>query len=91
MVYSAWSSPFELAFKKAASGGLLPVDLLVDAFFAIDILLTFFVAYLDKTTYLLIHHHNKIAFRYSHIICVILNMRYGESRVYANLIFISQR
>ncbi|KAH0642570.1 hypothetical protein KY290_035305 [Solanum tuberosum] len=64
VVYSAWSSPFELAFKKAASGGLLPVDLLVDAFFAIDILLTFFVAYLDKTTYLLIDHHNKIAFRY---------------------------
>ncbi|MCD7453518.1 hypothetical protein HAX54_021218 [Datura stramonium] len=64
VVYSAWSSPFELAFNKVASGGLLPVDLLVDAFFAIDILLTFFVAYLDKTTYLLVHHHHKIAFRY---------------------------
>ncbi|KAJ8555400.1 hypothetical protein K7X08_012896 [Anisodus acutangulus] len=64
VVYSAWSSPFELAFKKVASGGLLPLDLLVDAFFAIDILLTLFVAYLDKTTYLLVDDHKKIAFRY---------------------------
>nr|UEC79186.1 potassium channel KAT3 [Lycium barbarum] len=65
VVYSAWSSPFELAFKKVASGGLLPVDLLVDAFFALDILLTFFVAYLDKSTYLLVDDHKKIAFRYA--------------------------
>ncbi|XP_009801142.1 potassium channel KAT3-like isoform X3 [Nicotiana sylvestris] len=68
VVYSAWASPFELAFKKAATGGLLPVDLVVDAFFAIDIILTFFVAYLDKSTYLLVEEHNKIAFRYiSHL------------------------
>ncbi|XP_059275183.1 potassium channel KAT3 [Lycium ferocissimum] len=65
VVYSAWSSPFELAFKKVASGGLLLVDLLVDAFFALDILLTFFVAYLDKSTYLLVDDHKKIAFRYA--------------------------
>ncbi|XP_060208164.1 potassium channel KAT3 isoform X2 [Lycium barbarum] len=65
VVYSAWSSPFELAFKKVASGGLLPVDLLVDAFFALDILLTFFVAYLDKSTYLLVDDHKKIAFRFA--------------------------
>nr|ACI45550.2 potassium channel [Nicotiana tabacum] len=64
VVYSAWASPFELAFKKAATGGLLPVDLVVDAFFAIDIILTFFVAYLDKSTYLLVEEHKKIAFRY---------------------------
>lgn len=64
MVYSAWSSPFELAFKKVATGSLLPVDLAVDAFFAIDIVLTFFVAYLDKSTYLLVDNHEKIAMRY---------------------------
>ncbi|KAE9452274.1 hypothetical protein C3L33_15827, partial [Rhododendron williamsianum] len=63
VVYSAWSSPFELAFKKVATGSLLPVDLAVDAFFAIDIVLTFFVAYLDKSTYLLVDNHEKIAMR----------------------------
>ncbi|XP_061963735.1 potassium channel KAT3-like [Populus nigra] len=63
VVYSAWASPFELAFKKAATGGFLPVDLVVDAFFAADIVLTFFVAYLDNTTYLLVDDHKKIALR----------------------------
>ncbi|KAJ6862391.1 potassium channel KAT3 [Populus alba x Populus x berolinensis] len=61
---TAWASPFELAFKKAATGGLLPVDLVVDAFFAADIVLTFFVAYLDTSTYLLVDDHKKIAARY---------------------------
>ncbi|KAL8115965.1 potassium channel KAT3 isoform X2 [Apium graveolens] len=64
VVYSAWSSPFELAFKEVATGSLLPVDLVVDAFFAIDIILTFFVAYLDKSTYLLVDDHKQIAVRY---------------------------
>ncbi|KAI9106754.1 hypothetical protein K1719_022282 [Acacia pycnantha] len=62
-VYSAWASPFELAFTEVAVGSLWPVDLLVDAFFAVDILLTFFVAYLDKSTYLLVDDHKKIAIR----------------------------
>ncbi|KAL8537140.1 hypothetical protein ACS0TY_012353 [Phlomoides rotata] len=64
VVYSAWSSPLELAFKKMSTSALLPIDLVVDAFFAIDIILTFFVAYLDKDTYLLVDDHNKIAMRY---------------------------
>lgn len=64
VIYSAWSSPFELAFKKASAGVLLYIDLVVDVFFAIDIILTFFVAYVDKSTYLLIHDHKKIAMRY---------------------------
>ncbi|KAI5556371.1 hypothetical protein BDE02_18G029900 [Populus trichocarpa] len=64
VVYSAWASTFELAFKKAATGALLPVDLVVDAFFAADIVLTFFVAYLDNSTYLLVDDHKKIAARY---------------------------
>ncbi|POO03770.1 Voltage dependent potassium channel [Trema orientale] len=64
VVYSAWASPFELAFKKVATGSLMAVDLTVDAFFAIDIILTFFMAYLDKSTYLLVDDHKKIAARY---------------------------
>ncbi|VVA15002.1 PREDICTED: potassium channel [Prunus dulcis] len=64
VIYSAWASPFELAFKKVATGALMPVDLVVDAFFAVDIVLTFFVAYLDKSTYLLVLDHKKIALRY---------------------------
>ncbi|KAF2286922.1 hypothetical protein GH714_035511 [Hevea brasiliensis] len=65
VIYSAWASPFELAFKKAATGGaFMAVDLVVDAFFAADIFLTFFVAYLDKSSYLLVDDHKKIALRY---------------------------
>ncbi|KAK4783529.1 hypothetical protein SAY86_007903 [Trapa natans] len=64
VVYSAWVSPFELAFKKASTGPLMIVDLIVDAFFGTDIVLTFFVAYLDKATYLLVDDHKKIASRY---------------------------
>ncbi|MED6180044.1 hypothetical protein PIB30_006532 [Stylosanthes scabra] len=64
VVYSAWASPFELAFRELSIGLLVPVDLIVDGFFAIDIVLTFFVAYLDKSTYLLVDDHKKIAIRY---------------------------
>lgn len=63
VVYSAWASPFELAFGKVATGSLEPVDLVVDVFFIVDIILTFFVAYLDKSTYLLVDDHKKIALR----------------------------
>ncbi|KAK2661149.1 hypothetical protein Ddye_007682 [Dipteronia dyeriana] len=64
VVYSEWESLFELAFRKSASGSLVVVDLVVDAFFAADIVLTFFVAYLDKSTYLLVANHDKIATSY---------------------------
>ncbi|XP_022873588.1 potassium channel KAT3-like [Olea europaea var. sylvestris] len=64
VVYSAWSSPFELAFREMGTGPLMPVDLVVDAFFGVDIILTFFVAYLDTSTYLLVDDHKKIALRY---------------------------
>ncbi|KAK7410305.1 hypothetical protein VNO78_00993 [Psophocarpus tetragonolobus] len=64
VVYSSWACPFELAFRGMLFGSLLPVNLLVDAFFAVDIILTFFVAYLDTSTYLLVHDHKKIALRY---------------------------
>lgn len=65
VVYSAWASPFELAFRSASTGKLMIVDLIVDAFFAVDIILTFFVAYVDKSTYLLVVDHKKIALRFA--------------------------
>ncbi|CAN0906993.1 Potassium channel KAT3 [Linum grandiflorum] len=64
VLYSAWASIFELAFKRISTGTLLYMDLAVDAFFCIDIVLTFFVAYLDTTTYLLVDDQKKIATRY---------------------------
>lgn len=63
VVYSAWASPFELAFREMSIGSMLIADLVVDAFFAFDIILTFFVAYLDKSTYFLVDDHKKIAIR----------------------------
>ncbi|KAF6172869.1 hypothetical protein GIB67_035423 [Kingdonia uniflora] len=65
VVYSAWASSFELAFQQVGTGSLMPVDLVVDAFFIFDIILTFFVAYLDKSTYLLVDDPKKIAKRYA--------------------------
>ncbi|KAF2314681.1 hypothetical protein GH714_028489 [Hevea brasiliensis] len=65
VVYSAWISPFELAFltyKK--DDALFIIDNIVNGFFAIDIVLTFFVAYLDSQTYLLVDDPKKIAIRY---------------------------
>ncbi|KAL4194931.1 hypothetical protein AMTRI_Chr05g70920 [Amborella trichopoda] len=64
VVYSAWVSPFELGFMTKAEGGLLVADNVVNGFFAIDILLTFFVAFLDRRTYLLVDEPKMIAFRY---------------------------
>ncbi|KAK8535258.1 hypothetical protein V6N13_081397 [Hibiscus sabdariffa] len=63
VIYSAWASTLELAFEKTADGPLMFVDLVVDAFFAVDIVLTFFVAYLDTSTFLLVDDHGKIASR----------------------------
>nr|GME03700.1 potassium channel AKT1-like [Ipomoea batatas] len=62
--YTAWVSPFEFGFLETPSGPLAISDNVVNAFFAIDIVLTFFVAYLDKSTYLLIDDPKKIAWRY---------------------------
>ncbi|KAH7652028.1 Potassium channel voltage-dependent EAG/ELK/ERG protein [Dioscorea alata] len=64
VIYSAWASPFELAFEKVEFGPLLVIDLIIDAFFVIDIVVTFFVAYLDSSSYLLVDDHKKIATRY---------------------------
>ncbi|MQM15387.1 hypothetical protein Taro_048330 [Colocasia esculenta] len=63
VVYSAWALPFELAFPASWPCLAVP-NLILDAFFAVDITLTFFVAYWEKSTCLLIDDPIKIARRY---------------------------
>ncbi|MED6203794.1 RAC-alpha serine/threonine-protein kinase, partial [Stylosanthes scabra] len=64
--YNAWVCPFEFAFLNQQSVlSVMIADNVVNAFFAIDIVLTFFVAYLDKTTYLLVDDKKLIALRYA--------------------------
>ncbi|KAK4490946.1 hypothetical protein RD792_001667 [Penstemon davidsonii] len=63
--YTAWVSPFEFGFLKTPKGPLAISDNVINAFFAIDIVLTFFVAYLDKATYLLIDTPKLIALKYA--------------------------
>ncbi|WJX93202.1 hypothetical protein P8452_74760 [Trifolium repens] len=64
VVYSAWIYPFQFAFLPYKIDTLFIIDNIVNGFFAIDILMTFFVAYLDDHSYLLIDDHKKIAVRY---------------------------
>jgi hypothetical protein len=65
VAYSAWVYPFEVAFLNAsAKGGLEVADIVVDLFFAVDIVLTFFVAYIDSSTQLLVRDRRMITFRY---------------------------
>lgn len=61
--YSAWVSPFEFGFIEDPRGALFTADMIVNGFFAIDIILTFFVAYLDSETYLMVDSFRKIAKR----------------------------
>lgn len=68
VAYSAWVYPFEVAFLNSTSTGtsikpLYLADYTVDLFFGIDIVLTFFVAYIDPRTQLLVLDSNKIAIR----------------------------
>ncbi|XP_020098684.1 potassium channel AKT1-like [Ananas comosus] len=65
VIYSAWVSPFEFGFIRNPTGGLALADNIVNGFFAIDIILTFFVAYLDRATYLLIDSPKQIAWKYT--------------------------
>jgi potassium channel len=51
---SAWVSPFELAIHKSVTAQLLVVD----------IALSFFVAYVDRSTNLFVDDRRKIASRY---------------------------
>ncbi|KAK3419797.1 hypothetical protein EUGRSUZ_G00560 [Eucalyptus grandis] len=63
--YSAWVFPFEVAFLDSSPNrGLYIADNVVDSFFAVDIILTFFVAYIDPRTQLLVRDSRRIATRY---------------------------
>ncbi|KAK4740980.1 hypothetical protein SAY87_024568 [Trapa incisa] len=65
VIYSAWVFPFEIAFlNENTSNALYVADNVVDLFFGIDIVLTFFVAYIDRRTQLLVHDRRRIATRY---------------------------
>ncbi|KAE8673336.1 Potassium channel KAT1 [Hibiscus syriacus] len=64
VVYSAWICPFEFAFLTYKKDALFIIDNIVNGFFAVDIVLTFFVAYLDSQSYLLVDDPKKIATRY---------------------------
>ncbi|KAI4377359.1 hypothetical protein MLD38_014999 [Melastoma candidum] len=65
VIYTAWVSPFEFGFLLKPARALSIVDNVVNAFFAVDIVLTFFVAYRDRATFLLIDDPNKIAWKYT--------------------------
>ncbi|XP_043701332.1 potassium channel AKT1-like [Telopea speciosissima] len=65
VIYTAWVSPFEFGFLQGPRGALAITDNIVNGFFAVDIMLTFFVAFLDKTTYLLIDNPKQIAWKYA--------------------------
>ncbi|XP_017971836.1 PREDICTED: potassium channel AKT2/3 [Theobroma cacao] len=63
--YSAWVYPFEVSFFSSSPPRRLYIaDNIVDLFFAVDIVLTFFVAYIDRRTHLLVQDSKKIAVRY---------------------------
>ncbi|KAF8377087.1 hypothetical protein HHK36_030460 [Tetracentron sinense] len=64
-IYIAWVSPFEFGFLKRAKGVLAITDDVVNGFFAVDIVLTFFVAYLDRASYILIKNPKQIAWKYT--------------------------
>ncbi|PSR84537.1 Potassium channel like [Actinidia chinensis var. chinensis] len=65
VIYTAWVSPFEFGFLDKPQGPLSITDNVVNGFFAIDIVLTFFVAYLDRATYLLVDNRKQIAWKYA--------------------------
>ncbi|ONI10980.1 hypothetical protein PRUPE_4G080000 [Prunus persica] len=64
VIYSSWICPFEFAFLPYKQDALFVLDNIVNGFFAIDIFLTFFVAYLDSRSYLLVDNPKQIAMRY---------------------------
>ena len=65
VAYSAWVYPFEVAFMHSSPKyrRIYIVDTVVDLFFAVDIVLTFFLAYIDRTTHLLVRDSKKIVVR----------------------------
>ncbi|KAF5944802.1 hypothetical protein HYC85_018879 [Camellia sinensis] len=64
VVFLAWICPFEFAFLSYKQDVLFIINNIVNCFFATDIILTFFVAYLDSQTHILVDDPKKIAIRY---------------------------
>ncbi|KAL0699161.1 hypothetical protein Bca4012_055283 [Brassica carinata] len=65
VAYSSWVYPFEVAFLSSSPKTTLFIaDNIVDFFFAVNIVLTFFVAYIDKRTQLLVREPKQIAVRF---------------------------
>ncbi|XP_075086816.1 potassium channel KAT3 isoform X3 [Nicotiana tabacum] len=64
VIYTAWITPFEFAFLKYKIDGFVIFDNIVNCLFAIDIFLTFFMAYLHPESYILVDDPKKIAIRY---------------------------
>ncbi|CAI0427626.1 unnamed protein product [Linum tenue] len=63
--YSVWFYPFEIAFLDTSHHGeLYLVDTITDLFFIADIALTFFVAYIDSKTNMMVYDPRRIAKRY---------------------------
>ncbi|KAI9124269.1 hypothetical protein K1719_005569 [Acacia pycnantha] len=70
-IYNALVSPFEFGFlKEPVPLPLFIVDTVVDVFFAIDIILTFFIAYHDKASYLLVYNYKRIFQKYTRSLLV---------------------
>ncbi|KAK7330161.1 hypothetical protein VNO77_24347 [Canavalia gladiata] len=65
VAYTAWVSPFEFGFLRKPQSPLSITDNIVNGFFAVDIVLTFFVAYIDKATYLFVDNRKQIAWKYA--------------------------
>ncbi|GJV60534.1 hypothetical protein Tco_1466634 [Tanacetum coccineum] len=59
--YTAWVSPFEFGFLTKPRQPLSIIDNVVNRFYGIAIVLTFLLAYLDRSTYLLVDNRKKIA------------------------------
>lgn len=64
VLYTAWVCPFEFGFLEKSKGALAIVDNIVNTLFLVDIIITFFVAYIDKSSCLLVDVPSKIATRY---------------------------
>lgn len=62
--YSVYITPFEFAFFNVPPLGLRIADNVINIFFLCDLVLTFFVAYKNTRTYLIVADHKAIAIKY---------------------------
>ncbi|KAH7279862.1 hypothetical protein KP509_37G041000 [Ceratopteris richardii] len=64
VICSAWMAPFELAFIRYLPRMFFLIDTIVDLIFLIDIVVTFFIPYMDKRKFILVDSISDIAIRY---------------------------